>query len=60
MDYSGKYIYYVIANFMGFPGGSVVKNPSYQPGDMGSIPGQGRSPGKKWQPTLVFLPWKSH
>jgi len=39
MNYSGKYIYYVVANFTGFPGGSVVKNPACQPGDMGSIPG---------------------
>ena len=30
------------------------------PGDMDSIPGLGRSPGEKWQPTLVFLPGKSH
>ena len=28
-------------------------------GDVGSIPGIGRSPGRKWQPTLVFLPGKS-
>ena len=30
-------------------------------GDMGSIPGLGRSPGEgKWQPTLVLLPGESH
>ena len=29
----------------GFPGGSVVKNPPANTGDMGSIPGLGRSPG---------------
>ena len=29
----------------GFPCGSVVKNPSASPGDMGSIPGLRRSPG---------------
>ena len=30
-------------------------------GDEGSIPGLGRSPGKrKWQPTPVFLTGKSH
>ena len=40
---------------------SVVKNPSAKTGDAGSIPGWGRSPGgEKWQPTLVFLPGKSH
>ena len=31
---------------MGFPGGSVVKNPSANAGDAGSIPGLGRSPGE--------------
>ena len=31
---------------MGFPGGSVVKNSPANAGDMGSIPGSGRSPGK--------------
>ena len=29
---------------MGFPGGSVVKNPPANAGDMGSTPGSGRSP----------------
>ena len=41
---------------MGFPGGSVGKA-----GDLGSIPGSGRCPGRrKWQPTPVLLPGKSH
>ena len=31
---------------MGFPGGSVVENSPANAGDMGSIPGSGRSPGK--------------
>ena len=34
--------------YMGFPGGSVVKNPpasTGNAGDSGSIPGSGRSPG---------------
>ena len=45
----------------GFPGGSVVKNLPANAGDMGLIPGSGRSPGEgKWQPTPVFLPGKSH
>ena len=30
----------------GFPGGSVVKSPLANAGDVGSIPGSGRSPGK--------------
>ena len=29
----------------GFPGGTVVKNPPANAGDMGLIPGSGRSPG---------------
>ena len=31
---------------MGFPGGSVVNNPSANAGDAGLIPGWGRSPGE--------------
>ena len=30
----------------GFPGGSVVKNPPANVGDVGSIAGSGRSPGE--------------
>ena len=30
----------------GFPDGSVVKNPSANTGDVGSVPGLGRSPGE--------------
>ena len=32
-------------NVLGFPGGSVIKNPPVNAGDTGSIPGSGRSPG---------------
>ena len=35
-----------ICNTVGFPGGSVIKNPPAKIGDMGSILGSGRSPGK--------------
>ena len=31
---------------MDFPGGSVVKNPPANSGDVGSVPGSGRSPGE--------------
>ena len=31
---------------IGFPGGSVVKNPPAKAGDVGSIPGSGRCPGE--------------
>ena len=37
----------IIVSFwvLGFPGGTVIKNPPANAGDMGSIPGSGRSPG---------------
>ena len=34
------------ASILGFPGGSVIKNPPPNAGDMGLIPGSGRSPGE--------------
>ena len=48
-------------HFMGFPGGSAVKNLPAHAGDVGLIPGSGKIPWrKKWQPTPVFLPGKFH
>ena len=39
-----------------FPGGSVVKNPPANAGDVGWIPGLGRSPGRgNGNPTSVFF-----
>ena len=38
-------IYYTYT-YMGFPGGSMVKNPHASAGDEGSIPRLGRSPGE--------------
>ena len=35
-----------IADIAGFPGGSVVKNPPANAGDVGLIPGLGRCPGE--------------
>ena len=44
-----------------FPGGSELKVSASNAGDLGLIPGSGRSPGEgKWQPTPVFLPGESH
>ena len=37
---------YVKHLVQGFPGGSGVRNPPANAGDVGSIPGQGRSPGE--------------
>ena len=39
-------VYIHVCAYMGFPGGSVVKNLPADAGDMGSIPGWGRSPGE--------------
>ena len=44
----------------GFPGGSVVKNSCADAGatgDMGSIPGSGRSPGGGNGNPLQYSPW---
>ena len=35
----------LVWQWLGFPSGSVVKNPPANAGDLGSIPGPGRSPG---------------
>ena len=51
LTYAISFAYYLI-NFMSavrkidFPGSSVVKNVPANAGDMGSIPGSGRSPGR--------------
>ena len=45
----------------GFSGGTVIKNPPTNAGDMGSIPGSGKIPWRrKWQSTPVLLLGKSH
>ena len=38
--------YIKLTQAKGFPGGSVVKNPPANAGDLCSIPGSGRSPGE--------------
>ena len=46
-----------IYTLLGFPGGSAGKESACNAGDLGLIPGLGRSPGKKeWLPTPVFWP----
>ena len=44
---------------VGFPNGSVVKDPPATAGDLGLIPGFGRSPGEGNR-NPVFLPGKFH
>ena len=50
--------------YLGFPGGSAVKNPSANAGDTkrpGFDPCIGKNPWRrKWHPTPVFLPGKFH
>ena len=59
-----KFDEFGVGVFTGFPGGSVVKNPSANSGDtrdVGLIPGLGRSPGEgNSNPLQYFLPEKSH
>ena len=45
---------------MGFPGGSMVKNPPANAVDVGSIPGSGRSLGEENGNPPIFLPGKFH
>ena len=44
---------------MGFPGGSVVKNPPVNEGDTGLIPGSGRSPGEGNANPLQYSCWEN-
>ena len=48
----------LISVYQGFPGGSAIKNSPASTGDVGSIPGSGRCPGKGNGNSL--LPGKSH
>ena len=45
-------------DLIGFPGGSVVKNPPANTGDVSSISGQGRSPGERTAPHTSILAWE--
>ena len=64
VHFSFKYACYFVEfpiPCVGFPGGSVVKNLPANAGDLGSIPGSGRSPGEgNGNPVQVVLPGKSH
>ena len=43
---------------LGFPGGSVVKNSAGNAGNLGSIPGWGRSPGEGNAAHSSILAWR--
>ena len=45
---------------LGFPGGSVVKNLLFNAGDLGSIPGSGRSPGRRNGSPFQYSCLESH
>ena len=45
---------------MGFPGGSDGKESACNVGDLGLIPGLGRSPGEGNDYPLIFLPREFH
>ena len=47
-----------IRRYMGFPGASVVKNPSANAGDLGLIPGSGRSLEKEMATHSSVLAWR--
>ena len=56
-------IHYLVNGYLvqiwGFSGGSAIKNLFVNVGDMGSIPGSGRSfEGGKWQPHSSILAWE--
>ena len=55
-----KTVFYLWATrgFLGFPGGLAVKNPPANAGDMGSIPGSGRSPGEEMATHSSILAWR--
>ena len=43
---------------MGFPGGSLVKNPPANTGGVGSLPGSGRFPGEEMATHSSILIWE--
>jgi len=52
---------FALIDIEGFPGGSVVKSLPGNAGDAGLIPVSLQITWRrKWQPTLVYLPGKSH
>ena len=53
--------YDILFSLKGFPGVSQVKASAYNAGDLGLIPGLGRSPGERYgNPLQYSLPGKSH
>ena len=51
-------IHTTLCNMCGFPGGSEVKASACNAGDLGSIPGSGRSPGEGNATHSSILAWR--
>jgi len=49
-----------ISDPLGFPSGSDGKESACSVGNSGLVPGSGRSLGREWLPTPVFLPGEFH
>ena len=47
-----------LSSFRGFPGDSNCKDSTYSPGDLGSVPGLGRSPGERMTSHSSILVWR--
>ena len=55
------YIRGQLVTLQGFPGGSDGKESACNTGDVGLIPGLGKTPWRReWQPIAVFLPGEFH
>ena len=60
-SYYSKDIYRYVLIVLGFPGGSDGKESACNAGDLGLIPGLGRSPWRReWLPIPVFWPGGFH
>ena len=61
MKYKGTYFVRTFDADLGFPGGSDSKESAWNTGDHTMDPQVGKIPWRrKWQPTTVFFPGKSH
>ena len=49
-----------LSSFRGFPGDSNYKDFAYNAGDLGSVPGLGRSPGERMASHSSILPEEFH
>ena len=60
LHYSDTHLRLIVTNLkQGFPGSSDIKESAYNAGDLGSIPGLGRSPGGGNGNPLQFLAWRT-